>query len=513
MVIVQSIIRVWSYILDKLVLFSLKPPVRLLATLGICFLGAGTFLLVQQWKPMDFSGFSKLTQISQFFDRDSDSQVQPDPLVVQFRDGMPDEAVLEGEKILHSCNRPLSAAYLAREYYSFSAVFHRGDLEDAIIRENPEAFGKKHCKEGSTVAIPQPLIEPLQNQPLGWEKERPVRAIYLRGDNTVPGRLMREVKHIKESGANAIVFDVKDILGVVNYASKVPEVEQYRRHRPPIRDLSKVIRFLHDNDIYVIARMALFQDQNLSEVRTDLAIKDRNSPDGILKVKGQNLWVDPGRDEVQEYNLKIVHELLSTGVDEIQFDYVRYPAEGNLSGVHFHNVRDVHDKTDHLKRFLAAAFTMSRGTGVHIAIDVFGVVAWGEEVDIRTTGQRLNELSLFVDIMSPMLYPSHFSRGYAGYDNPADEPYHFYKEGVERVLSLSPRGTVVRPWLQAFAWRVTNYNEDYIIQQIRGNRSGGGIGWMMWNAGNTYEMVYRAIRNSPNLVHSEQVEEEKAPSL
>lgn len=505
MVIVQSIIRVWSFLLDRLVLFSLKPPTRVLGTLGVLFLVSGSFLLLREWKPVDLD-------LARFLEPVEEKQEIQDPVLLHFQNGLPEQGIIEGDKILHRCDRPLSAAYLAREYYSFSGVFHRGDLEEAMIRENPDAFGKKYCKPDSIVAIPEPLTRPLQNQPLGWEKERPVRAIYMRGDNTVPGRLMREVKYIRESGANAIVFDVKDILGVVNYPSRVPEVEQYRRHRPPIRDLSKVIRYLHDNNIYVIARMALFQDQNLSEVKPELAIRDRNSADGILKVKGRNLWVDPGRDEVQTYNLKIVHELLSTGVDEIQFDYVRYPAEGDLSGVHFHDVQNVHDKTQHLKRFLAAAFTMSRGTGVHIAIDVFGVVAWGEEVDIRTTGQRLNELSLFVDIMSPMLYPSHFSRGYAGYDNPADEPYHFYKEGVERVLALSPRGTVVRPWLQAFAWRVTNYNEDYIIQQIRGNHSGGGIGWMMWNAGNTYEMVYRAIRNSPNLVHSDQLDED-APSL
>lgn len=504
MVIVQSIIKLWTYILDRMVLFSLHPPVKLVAALGVAFLGAGAYMLAGKWTPVD---------LSQWMAPAAEHQPVVDPEVARFQEGLPEEAVIEEGKILHRCHRPLSAAYLAREYYSYSGLFSRDQIMEAMIRENPDAFNKQYCRPGSNVAIPEPLLRPIENRPLGWAKESPVRAIYLRGDNTTPRRLLREVKYIKESGANAIVFDVKDILGVVNYRSQVPEVEEYRRHAPPIRDLSKVIRFLHDNDIYVIARMALFQDENLSEVRPDLAIRDRNSPDGILKVKGKNLWVDPGRDEVQAYNLKIFQEVLHTGVDEIQFDYVRYPAEGNLSGVYFHEVKDVHDKTDNLKRFLASAFTLSRGTGVHIAIDVFGVVAWGEEADIRTTGQRLNELSLFVDIMSPMLYPSHFSRGYAGFENPADEPYHFYKEGVERVRALSPPGTVVRPWLQAFAWRVTNYNEDYIIQQIRGNHSGGGVGWMMWNAGNTYEMVYRAIRNSPNLVHSDQVSEEQPPSL
>ena len=499
MIIVQSIIKIWGYFLDRIVLFSLRPPTRTLSVLGSIFLLGGALLLLGHFKAVDFSAWSAKEEVP---------ATTIDPIVAAFRAGLPTGATVEGNALLHKCEHPASAAYLAREYYSYSEIFNRNDLADAFVASNAQEFKKGRCIQGSVVVVPKPVLEPIKNQPLGWDKTASVRAIYLRGDNTVPGRLQSEVKRIKDSGANAIVFDVKDVLGVVNFRSTVKEVETYRRHEPPIRDLTKVVRYLHDQGIYIIARTALFQDQNLSEVRPDLSIKDRNSSDGILKVKGHNLWVDPGKDEVQTYNLKIVHELLHSGVDEIQFDYVRYPAEGDLSGVQFANVRTPHDKTNHLKRFLAAAFTMSRDSGVHISIDVFGIVAWGEEVDVRTTGQRLDELSLFVDIVSPMLYPSHFEPGYAGYDNPADEPYHFYREGVQKVLALSPAGTVVRPWIQAFAWRVSNYNEDYILQQIRGNRSGGGRGWMMWNAGNNYDTVYRAIASSPNLVHADPADNE-----
>lgn len=408
----------------------------------------------------------------------------------------------EGDRLVVDCERPRSARSIARDLYDFSSIFSPGGLAAEIQANNVEHFEgsdrpeSSRCKPGTQIAIPRPLFEPIENQALGWPVDRAVHAMYLRGDNTRPARLVREVERMRQIGANGVVFDVKDIIGVVNYRSSVPEVEAMRRHEPPIRNLAKTIQYLHEQGMYVIARTALFQDENLAINRPDLAIKDRGAPNGILLVKGKPLWVDAGRPEVRNYNLKIVQELVTLGVDEIQFDYIRYPAEGDLSRVEYYKLPDANHKTDYLVNFLAGAFLLTRPTDVKVSIDIFGIVAWGEEVDIRATGQRLNRMATFVDIVSPMLYPSHFSRGFHGFENPADEGYHFYYDGVKRVHELSAKpGLVVRPWLQAFRWRVTNYNEAYIRDQIAGNQAGGGVGWMMWNAGNDYELVYRALRD------------------
>lgn len=428
----------------------------------------------------------------------------PEPVVLnRHLQDLPESAVVKDGQITIVCNGE-RMNHLAKRYYSYTSIFSYDDIQDAFRKENPQLSGKVYCKRGTEVLIPSPVLDEIKNKPLGLPANSEIKAVYLRGDNTTPGRLIREVKKIQAAGANAIVFDVKDILGVVNYRSTVPEVEEYRRHEPPIRDIRKVIQYLHDNNIYVIARTALFQDRNLATVRSDLAMKDRLEPGGIHLVKGERLWVDPGHEEVRLYNLKLVSELVTLGVDEIQFDYVRYPAEGNMKGLVFTDVNRPEDKTEHIREFLAGAYALTRGTGIHTAIDIFGVVAWGEEADIRTTGQRIPRLATFVDIISPMLYPSHFASGYGGFDKPADEPYHFYKEGVNKALTLAGDHVVIRPWMQAFAWRVTNYNEKYIIEQIEGNIAGGGIGWMMWNAGNSYDMVYRAVKqNSENLVYAE----------
>jgi hypothetical protein len=446
-----------------------------------------------------------ISMVPRFQRRPPSPDRQRDQIVARFRADLPPDARIEWTadataRLWHRCSKERSAGErdalrIARLYYDFSEIFVFDDLAMAIRAANPDSFEGERCKADYEIAIPEPLLEPLQNRPLGWDEREPVHAMYLRGENTRPGRLRREVDAMRDIGANGVVFDVKDIIGVVNYRSAVPEVEELRRHAPPIPNLRKTIKYLHDQGVYVIARTALFQDENLAIRRPDLAIKDRSSPGGILLVKGKPLWVDPGQPEVRRYNLKIVQELIELGVDEIQFDYVRYPAEGNLSQVEYYRLDRPEAKTDYLVGFLSGAWMMTRFTGVKISIDVFGIIAWGEEVDIRATGQRLNRMTAFVDVVSPMLYPSHFNAGFDGFDNPADQGNHFYRQGVRRILEQSSKSVVVRPWLQAFRWRVSNYNEDYIREQISGSHAGGGVGWMMWNAGNDYELVYRALRN------------------
>ncbi|MCB1314460.1 MAG: hypothetical protein KDK27_00830 [Leptospiraceae bacterium] len=449
------------------------------------------------WHELDWSTLSASIQQQDDSEQARLKHAQELMTIRGWLDTLPEGARPVGEQLFHMCTEKKSAARIARAYGDFSWILDRAELETALLSRNSTQFQGDYCRVGSRIEIPVPVLRPIDNQPLNWSVTEPIHAIYLQGMNFRPSRLQREVRRLKSIGANGVVFDVKDIIGVVNYRSGVAEVEQLRRHAPPISNLPRTIHFLHEQGIYVIARMALFQDENLAIRRPDLAIKDGGAPNGILLVKGKPLWVDPGREEVQQYNLKIVQELVDLGVDEIQFDYVRYPAEGDLSKVTYYKLQNPAQKTDNLVRFLSRAREIVHGSNVKTSIDIFGIVAWGEEVDIRATGQRIERLAQHVDIISPMLYPSHFSFGFDGFDNPADQGYHFYYEGVKRILAKTDSQIVVRPWLQAFRWRVKNYDENYIIKQILGSDAGGGRGWMMWNAGNDYEIVYRALRNRP----------------
>lgn len=410
-----------------------------------------------------------------------------------FRSGLPAPAFVKGGRLYHNCRRGESARELAKKYDAFSKIYDPRRLQLALQYVNAFLFSEGVCNRNAFVVIPEPILQPLQNRPLGLPKGAAIRAVYLRAENMQPARLLRELERMENVGANGLVFDVKDVPGVVSYRSRAPEIEKYRRRPASIANLEKTIHFLHTRGVYVIARVALFQDGNLAARRPAWAIHDKRGR--ALLTNGRSVWVDPGRPEVQAYNLRLVQELLYAGVDEIQFDYVRYPAEGDLRGVRYFDVRRTADKTEHLSRFLLAARLLGKRFGVKLGVDIFGVVAWGKAEDIRTTGQDIAKLARYVDVVSPMLYPSHFAPGFGGFRRPADEGFHFYSIGVRKVLAQAPLVTV-RPWVQAFGWRVSRYDEAYILDQLRGSAAGGGRGWMMWNAGNDYGLVYASLRDS-----------------
>ena len=312
-----------------------------------------------------------------------------------------------------------------------------------------------------------------------------VKGIYLSGSSTT-GKVLREkLDYVNRVRANAVVFDIKDVIGFVNYHSKIDKVIKTQRNiRPPIGELVTLTGELRKKNIYGIARVALFQDESLIRQFPGL---------GIVKINGaplmtgrRRVWVDPAYQEVQEYNMNIIWEVLKAGASEIQLDYVRYPAEGDWKTAKYYGLEDHYQKPRVITRFLQKVYSLTRAFGAKLSLDVFGVVAWQEKLDIKSTGQDLKVLSQAADVISPMLYPSHFGKFFGGINNPADHPYHFIEEGCRRVDEIIPDGKAIRPWLQAFSWRVTNYNSQYIVNQIRGSYATGSYGFLLWNAGNNY---------------------------
>jgi hypothetical protein len=325
------------------------------------------------------------------------------------------------------------------------------------------------------------------------------RGIYLHGGASASRNLGRHIRNVHASHANSIVFDIKDVVGAVNFpsshtiASEVQGDAKYGYHTP-IRDLKKAVATMKASGVYTIARVACFQDMLMSRVKKEWSIRKKSG--GIYLHKGKPLWLDPSLPEVHNYLLQIVHEVALSGVDEVQFDYIRYPAEGNLKEVSLRNVKDYRDKVRHLRRFLKKAQGILASHNVLSSIDVFGIVAWGEIKDVMSTGQDLDQLAWYTDIISPMLYPSHFGKNFEGISNPADAGYHFIHKGTNKVRDIAGDRVTVRPWLQAFAWRVSSYGPQYIRDQIRGGREAQGKGWLMWNAASSYDKVYQAVGTS-----------------
>ena len=204
-------------------------------------------------------------------------------------------------------------------------------------------------------------------------------------------------------------------------------------------------------------------------------------------------WLDPANPEVQEYLLTVVKELSSSGVDEIQLDYFRYFADGKTT-----TGKEGVQRTDVIAGFLKKVHDVAEPKGILLSLDMFGIVIWQKDEDVLVVGQDVTKMKPYVDIISPMLYPSHFSSGFAGVKNPADDPYRFIFSGVKRMKELVGDEVVIRPWLQSFPLRVTKgFGPKYIQTQIIASNDAGGTGWLLWSPGNHYTDSYVAMQNIP----------------
>jgi len=390
------------------------------------------------------------------------------------------------------CNNEESINDIIEKTYSNSTIISFKEYKKEFIKINKDKIKNSRCIRDRHLIIPNFTATRIINHPLGWDK--PVYAIYIQWGLASIDNIIKHTEEIKNTPINAFVIDAKDIVGILTYKSNDPIVQKYQQQPAIIKDFNKLVHYLHSKNIYVIVRQALFQDMNLIKYRKDLAIYNKNTASKTIEYKGNPIWLDPAKEEVQDYNLRIFKELLSFGVDEIQFDYVRYPAEGDLSGVVYHDVNTPEDKTKHLERFLFKAWFLKYPTETKLSIDVFGITAWQEKKDIMATGQDIPKISVYLDYISPMLYPSHFNRGFEGIANPADHPEYFYQKGMNYFKALLPDYVKIRPWLQAFKWRVTNYNEEYILRQIKTSQDNHGYGWILWNAASNYEIPLRALK-------------------
>ena len=367
---------------------------------------------------------------------------------------------------------------------------------------------------------------------------------------------LRIIKHWREVGGNSVVFDIKDSDGSVTIPFEHPLLGQ---HQVYIHDVPKFVHFLHQQNMHAIARIAIFRDERLVVNHPELAVQSRKNKTA-WRENGKLVWTDPSNPKVQDYDIALAKYVAGLGVDEIQFDYVRFPAEGDQKDAQFvfqkdqrrspHPVptktrrchpddgasavpdgdptaqpriinrrspqdrqiraaRAAHAKspkrrqpmhanpgpqrTDVITAFLKKAYAELHPTGVLLSLDVFGVMAWQRQVDLAHTGQDIVGMAHYCDVLSPMIYPSHFF----GMDNiahPGDEPAHFIGESMDRFeLITKGSGVVIRPWLQAFHWRTKTYSPEYIKIQVETAKEKGGIGFLFWNAANDYSKPYEAM--------------------
>jgi hypothetical protein len=390
-------------------------------------------------------------------------------------------ALLPGQS-LHQVGRGESVPSLARLYLPQTSYMTVSELETAIRQANS---GLRSNYPGEQVVIPGMLPGPIVERPVAVNRDFEVRAIYLTGAMAGSEKGMRIINRWREMGGNSVVFDIKDSDGIVNipfaHALNSPA------RRPVIRNLPKFARYLHSLGMHSIARIAIFRDARLVESHPELAVRSRRTGQP-WREHNKLVWTDPSHPEVQQYNIALAKAAAAAGVDEVQFDYVRFPAESDQKDAKFMYQTTHPDwhRSDVITHFLADAYGQIHAQHVLLSLDVFGVMAWQRPVDLSHTGQDIPAMALHCDVLSPMIYPSHFF-GMDGYAHPGDAPEHFIGESMARFRrDTKTTGVVLRPWLQAFGWRTRTYSANYIITQVRVAREEGGIGFLFWNARNDY---------------------------
>lgn len=296
----------------------------------------------------------------------------------------------------------------------------------------------------------------------------------------------------KKAGINTLVIDAKEILSKPYLELAIKHELTAETRAAPSPWLSKLTSELHSEGFIVTARIVAFKDDHLVLSRPDLGVKVGG--DGLYRDRKGGKWADPYSDEVRLYNELIAESAALSGADEIQFDYIRFPAEGAAQYAYYPHEKEGVTRVDIICEFLKNVRERVGRYNTSLAVDIFGVTAWQSKNDIENLGQDLKRMAKYLDVLSPMFYPSHFHSGYDGFANPGSYPYYFVNNGIKKSREiLSVEATVLVPWIQGFNLKSPNFGPNYILEQIKAANDEGVEGYLIWNARNDYETSFRAL--------------------
>ncbi len=297
------------------------------------------------------------------------------------------------------------------------------------------------------------------------------------------------VKLIDETEINTLVIDIKDDTGRVSFEVVDPYLKKIGSEDNRIKDLREFIQTLHKKNIYVIGRVATFQDPYMVKTHPEIAVK-RASDGGIWKDRKGITWVDAGAKENWDYLVAIGKESYNAGFDEVQFDYIRFPSDGNMNDIAYPFSQNK-IKAEVIKEFFAYLHENLHPEGVKLSADLFGMTTTNP--DDLGIGQLLENSFPYFDYVSPMVYPSHYPTGFHGYKNVNSVPYEIVKISLDSAQkrlkvfndTVASTSIEIRPWLQDNNYPVT-YTAEMVRAQIKATYDVGLDSWMLWDAANTY---------------------------
>ncbi len=380
----------------------------------------------------------------------------------------------DGKKIKiknsHSIN-DLTEYYTILEKISALKGIHTAIIEDRENRFPP-----------LTLWISNPETEPSKKSAAGK------RAIYL----SVPAIQKNLSKYIEIANSTEIdtfVIDMKDDFGNIYFPSENRTAVEIKALRKPV-NLKSLLPKLKSHGIYSVARIVTFKDEKLFKgYNGKYSIKNRNTGSPWSGAVGE-FWVDPYSEFVHDYNIELAKELEKAGFDEIQFDYIRFPSDGPVHLCKFSFQKDTETyKSEILIDFLKKA---KQSLKVPVSVDIYGFNSWyyfGNMI-----GQDMEDLSYTVDVVCPMVYPSHFGSRFYNKFSHSIRPYRLVKDGGIRGGQMLNRKTLLRPYIQGFNLMSPTWGPGYISDQIKASEESGCSGYTIWNAKGDYEIPFKALK-------------------
>jgi hypothetical protein len=319
-----------------------------------------------------------------------------------------------------------------------------------------------------------------------------VKGVYVTAYSAGGARMASLLNLLDKTDLNTMVIDIKDDLGNITYKTDNKDLQKLGSPQPYIKDIHKLMATLKEHNIYPIARIVVFKDSVLAKKHPEMSFIQKDGT--IWHNKNNDKFVNPYDKAVWDYNIEIAKEAAMLGFKEIQFDYVRFPEGFEKKADSLKFTKNQLSRVDIVAGFVDYAKKQLTPLGVRVSVDIFGYAASVPAAE--GIGQDFVKISNGVNVICPMIYPSHYSTGWFKQKDPDKAPYATIKGAMDdthkKLDPLGDKKPVIRPWIQDFtaSWlgkgHYTKYGAAEVQAQIKALNDSGVKEFLLWNAGNKY---------------------------
>jgi len=351
-----------------------------------------------------------------------------------------------------------------------------------VVLGGAALFGLTRMLSGSPAAasvVLQPVRSAMPASPFRTALPEEIRGVHVTAPlMSLPGKFAQFLA-LKKDGLNTVEVDVKDESGNVGFVKGAPALARSDGAARPYYDARRAATQARKAGIYLIGRLVSFEDPITAVAHPELAI---HKSDGSLWRNNAGLaWLNPYSRAAWKYDVDVAVAAARAGFDEIQFDYVRFPSDGDLSIIRYPGAHPQPMKAT-ITAFLRYAASRLHPLGVRVSADVFGLAATHD----LGIGQYPGQVGNVVDTIYPMTYPSHYTAGEYNLPDPNAAPGTTVMDSLRDFRTqLAGRKALLVPWLQDFSLGRTYTSRD-VAAQIASARGMDTGGFMLWNAGGLY---------------------------